>query len=126
MGSHEMSCMNMNTPSTSPVQAIGRVLPAAFLLLGGLGQLAQPVAAQTYPDRPISLVVGFPPGGGADGPARLISEALGRELKQPVVHDSSVLPLAQTGKVMMIAVTSKEHSRSSPPMPWSWGSDRPD
>ncbi|WP_343231041.1 tripartite tricarboxylate transporter substrate binding protein [Variovorax sp. WS11] len=53
-------------------------------MLAGLQGLS---VAQTYPDRPISLVVGFPPGGGAEGVARLISEALGRELQQPVIHD---------------------------------------
>ncbi len=43
-------------------------------------------AAQgTWPERPLSMIVPFPPGGVADTVARPVAEALARELKQPVV-----------------------------------------
>ena len=45
------------------------------------------VSAQGFTTKPISLVVGFPPGGGADGVARPVAEALGKALGQPVVMD---------------------------------------
>src|SRR6266516_4033543 len=44
--------------------------------------------AQTYPDRPLRLVVGFPPGGSGDFLARIIAEELTREIGQPVVVDN--------------------------------------
>jgi tripartite-type tricarboxylate transporter receptor subunit TctC len=47
--------------------------------------LAAPAAnAQTYPDKTIRLVTPWPPGGGADGVARLVAQALTRELGQTV------------------------------------------
>ena len=45
--------------------------------------------AQTgYPDRAITIIVPFPPGGVADTVARPVAEALARELKQPVVVEN--------------------------------------
>lgn len=44
--------------------------------------------ADAYPLRPITLMVGFPPGGGADAVARIVSEKLGRVLNQAVVVDN--------------------------------------
>lgn len=41
-----------------------------------------------YPDRPIKLVVGFPPGGGGDLYGRLIADQLSRKLGQPVVVEN--------------------------------------
>src|SRR3954466_8507648 len=53
-----------------------------LLLLAVLAGNAQ---SQTYPNRPIRLVVGFAPGGAADFVARTLSEPLGRGLGQRVV-----------------------------------------
>ncbi len=44
--------------------------------------------AQGFPARPITLVVGFPPGGGADAVARIVSDKMGRLLGQPVIVDN--------------------------------------
>jgi tripartite-type tricarboxylate transporter receptor subunit TctC len=43
--------------------------------------------AQSYPTRPIRLVVGYPPGGGVDFTARTIQQPLQEALKQQVVID---------------------------------------
>jgi tripartite-type tricarboxylate transporter receptor subunit TctC len=47
-----------------------------------------PANAQTYPTRPIKVVVPFPPGGPTDGMARIISERLGAVLGQPIVIEN--------------------------------------
>lgn len=49
---------------------------------------AQPAQAQTFPDKPIRIVVGAPAGGSADVIARVLSEGLATLLKQPVMVDN--------------------------------------
>src|SRR5688572_25199142 len=53
-----------------------------------LACLAGTAAGQTYPNRPLRLVVGFAPGGAADFVARTLAEPLGRGLGQAVVIDN--------------------------------------
>ena len=59
--------------------------------LAALAAAATPHAiaqSTTYPDKPITMIVPFPPGGVADTVARPVAEALARELKQPVVVEN--------------------------------------
>jgi tripartite-type tricarboxylate transporter receptor subunit TctC len=44
--------------------------------------------AQPFPQKPVKLIVGFPPGGGVDIIARSISQALGDRLGQPIVVEN--------------------------------------
>jgi tripartite-type tricarboxylate transporter receptor subunit TctC len=55
------------------------------LLLGGLGALAAMPALAAYPDRPITLMHGFAPGGSADALARVLAPSLGSLLGQNVM-----------------------------------------
>jgi tripartite-type tricarboxylate transporter receptor subunit TctC len=49
---------------------------------------AEPASAQTYPVRPIRMVVGFSPGGPADVMARLIGQRMAVSLGQPIVVEN--------------------------------------
>ena len=49
---------------------------------------ASALAQQPYPSRPVRIVVPYPPGGGNDIIARLLSEDLGRRLGQQMVIDN--------------------------------------
>ena len=44
--------------------------------------------AQSWPDRPVRIVVGYPPGGGTDLVARLVQQPLSLRWGQPVVVDN--------------------------------------
>lgn len=56
---------------------------------GGLAALALPAFSQdTWPTKPIRLMVGFPPGGGADAMARVIAKKLEEQLGQPIVVEN--------------------------------------
>lgn len=45
-------------------------------------------AQSAWPEKPITMIVPFPPGGVADTVARPVAEALGKELRQPVVIEN--------------------------------------
>lgn len=55
-------------------------LPVLLLLA-----FAAPAAAGAYPEKPVQLVVAFPPGGGSDVSARVAAEFINRRLPKPLV-----------------------------------------
>lgn len=56
--------------------------------LASVSILSLPTAHAAYPDRPVRLIVPFPPGGSIDAVARLIAEKLRVPLGQPVVVEN--------------------------------------
>lgn len=68
-------------------------LPRRHFLQMATGAAMLPVtarfaAAQTYPARPVRLIIGYPPGGSADITARLISQWLSERLGQSFVVEN--------------------------------------
>ena len=61
-----------------------------WLVAAGLACLAltTALADETYPSKPIKLVAGFPPGGPTDIVARVIAQALGKELNGTIIIDN--------------------------------------
>jgi tripartite-type tricarboxylate transporter receptor subunit TctC len=56
----------------------------AFALIGAIAS----AHAETFPSRPITLIVPFPPGGSTDFAARLMADKMGAALGQPVVVEN--------------------------------------
>src|SRR5215470_10626117 len=67
----------MFKPYVLAIVAMGLALPAS-----------DPAAAQTYPDKPIKMIVPFPPGGPIDTMGRLVAQHLSVALGQQVVIDN--------------------------------------
>ena len=65
-----------------------RTSPVVFALVAALG-INSVVSAQTYPSRPITLVVPFAAGGPVDTVARILSDPMRKTLGQTVVVDNT-------------------------------------
>jgi tripartite-type tricarboxylate transporter receptor subunit TctC len=66
------------------MRLVVRILLACACALAALA----PAVAQTYPTRPIKLLVSFPPGGASDLIARVFGAALSERIGQPVVVEN--------------------------------------
>ena len=60
-----------------------RVLPAALCIAAGAA-----LAQAPFPNRPVTTIVGFAPGGGTDTVSRIIAKTLGEQLGQQVLTDN--------------------------------------
>jgi tripartite-type tricarboxylate transporter receptor subunit TctC len=77
-----------------------RLRRAAQILMTGLVFAALPAivsAQEAWPTKPITLVVTYPPGGGADLMARVVAPKMSEALKQPVIVDNKPGAAGQIG-----------------------------
>ena len=76
-----------------------------FIVLASLvaASLSTPALAQgrAYPDKPLKVVVGFPPGGASDVAARAVGTKLAERLGQPVVIDNRAGAASNIGSEMV-------------------------
>ncbi len=91
-------------------------LGGACALIAGIG-IACTATAQSYPVRPVRVIVPFAAGGGSDIAARLVTQELFRELGQPFVIDNrpgagalvgtrALVEAAPDGYTIMISTSS--------------------
>src|SRR5690349_7812380 len=74
-------------------------------LLAGLVAIsfAAAAAAQGFPNKPVTIVVGFEPGGGTDTTARIVGKTLGEQLGEQIVVENR----AGAGGTIAVAYAAK-------------------
>ena len=91
--------------------------PGLVLGLAAIALWLQPALAQTYPVKPIKVVVGYPAGGAVDIVARTVGQSLSASMGQAVVVDNkpgagtniavkSVIDAAPDGYTLMLAANA--------------------
>src|SRR5687768_11737891 len=86
------SCTGSADASSPPPSRA--IVPRRRLLRATAAALAAPAAARaqgggaSFPTRPVSLIVPFPPGGTTDIVMRALGEAAGRQLSQTVIIEN--------------------------------------
>jgi tripartite-type tricarboxylate transporter receptor subunit TctC len=72
--------------------------------------LASSAAAQGFPNRPIRLIVTYPPGGGADLMARLLAPKMGEVLGQTVIVENKPGASGQIGAMEVLHAAHDGHT----------------
>jgi len=83
--------IGLSTPpatAPNPMRTISRTAPIVHWAVALFALLGAVQAQETYPVRPVRLVVGFGAGGPTDIPARFVAEKLGEALGQRVIVEN--------------------------------------
>lgn len=99
---HEESMLDAMAHARAGARGLMRRLRLGLAAIG----LGLAFSAQAYPDRPITLIVGWAPGGSTDVISRLIAGKLGEELKESVI----VLNRPGASGTIAAAFVSKERA----------------
>ncbi|MGZ5904656.1 MAG: tripartite tricarboxylate transporter substrate binding protein BugD, partial [Reyranella sp.] len=67
---------------------IARSLIFLGLAASRVAAVPRAAAAETWPDRPLTMVVPFPAGGPTDALGRILAERMGRALGQSIIVDN--------------------------------------
>src|SRR3954447_12540107 len=78
-----------------------RALLAGGVAAAATAALVGPARASGFPERPLRLIVPYPPGGGTDAFGRRVAARLSQELGQPVVVENKT---GAAGAVGMLEV----------------------
>lgn len=81
-------------------------LAAGLAVCASMGQ----AMAQTYPSKPITLVIPFPPGGPTDLVARVLAKKLGEQMGQSVVVDNKPGANGNIGAMAVVKAPADGHT----------------
>lgn len=95
----------------------GRQAVALALCLTALVSWPTPARAQSFPDRPVKIIVPFPAGGTADAIPRLVGDWLSRKWGQPVVIENHTGAAGNIGAELAYRAAPDGYTLLSAPPP---------
>ena len=78
---------------------------------------AASAAAQVWPTKPIRLINGNAPGGSADVSARVVGDVASGHVPVGVLGSAPLVPHAAAGRIVLLAVSSRQRSSVLPDVP---------
>jgi tripartite-type tricarboxylate transporter receptor subunit TctC len=100
-----------------PAIDVARLPACAVAALACIAVLALPAAAETYPGRPVRIIVPFPAGGTADAVPRLVADRLARKWNQGVVIENKAGSGGNIGAEAAYRATPDGYTLFSAPPP---------